>query len=1008
MYYCSSCPAKFKKNGTCLKKHEEKCGLKNAFDFTDSFFVSDTDTSTSSEDISLLDTGFIGKTSNVTGLESEVSSFLLGHSGSLSVGLFNINSIHSKRHEIDFLLDNQLVDILVLNETRLDEGEDMKEYLKQHYKLEYRHRPRANKREKQTRGCNGGGIMIYVKKNIQIYSSVTDVNAEIIAMKLILSNQTKIGLIGSYRPESIDSTVFFSALEEKTLSLIDEVDNIIIAGDLNYDLLKSQQNKLVDFNKSMGFGNTIATGTRLNKTTGYFSLLDVILTLCATSCIISAVFPISFSDHSLVFSIFNYKSFKRGSETIMSRCLNAKKLSQIAEEIRNFPFHSLDFSTCIDEKWFFFKNSIISILDEIAPYKKFKVKPNNKPWMDLELVSLMKKREYYHNKFVKSKSDSHKASFTKFRNKFKSLYRRKEVEYYNKLESEQGKSPKYAWNQLQPILNPNKTSEINKLVHKGVTFNTTVEIVGLFYSIFMNLLADFIFLPLSDCLDYTNHLFTNNPAYSSRTCCSNLFKFRELNRMQVLKALQCVDISSSSGSHGIPTKLLKACADELASPICSLFNQCIRSNKFPSDFKQALVTPIYKGKGSKNDPDNYRPISVLPPLAKIFERALAEQMTEHMEASYLFHPSQYGFRKGLSCELALNEIIDYWRESLNDKKVVASILLDLKKAFDTVDHLLVVNKLKYYNFDHQAIKMLDSYLANRSYSIFMGGIKSESIPLNIGVPQGSVMGPLLFIIYINDIFKLKTSSQLVLFADDTTISFASIDMSSLKTTMETDLDLLDNWLKHNRLTVNWAKTNYMCLGTKFNEEISLQFGNQQLTRVKQARLLGVTLDDELKLDKHIDLVCSKANRKAYLIGRKLYLFSSKFRTTLFKLFILPNLEYCSSLFIKSSQHNIDQLERCFRKNLKVFTRLSIPKGDQMEQYTLLKSANLLPLQMRLLEHFIMLIHSLLRNHKAVNIIAKLQKQRLQDLVQFISHQDAKRTTERSQRAKQKPNNFASE
>ena len=348
-------------------------------------------------------------------------------------------------------------------------------------------------------------------------------------------------------------------------------------------------------------------------------------------------------------------------------------------------------------------------------------------------------------------------------------------------------------------------------------------------------------------------------------------------------------------------------------------------------------------------------------------------MTEHMEASYLFHPSQYGFRKGLSCELALNEIIDYWRESLNDKKVVASILLDLKKAFDTVDHLLVVNKLKYYNFDHQAIKMLDSYLANRSYSIFMGGIKSESIPLNIGVPQGSVMGPLLFIIYINDIFKLKTSSQLVLFADDTTISFASIDMSSLKTTMETDLDLLDNWLKHNRLTVNWAKTNYMCLGTKFNEEISLQFGNQQLTRVKQARLLGVTLDDELKLDKHIDLVCSKANRKAYLIGRKLYLFSSKFRTTLFKLFILPNLEYCSSLFIKSSQHNIDQLERCFRKNLKVFTRLSIPKGDQMEQYTLLKSANLLPLQMRLLEHFIMLIHSLLRNHKAVNIIAKLQR-----------------------------------
>jgi hypothetical protein len=221
------------------------------------------------------------------------------------------------------------------------------------------------------------------------------------------------------------------------------------------------------------------------------------------------------------------------------------------------------------------------------------------------------------------------------------------------------------------------------------------------------------------------------------------------------------------------------------------------------------------------------------------------------------------------------------------------------------------------------------------------------------------------------LFRINTQSQLVLFADDTTISFGSTDAKVLKKVIEKDLSIIEDWLRHNRLIVNWSKTNFLYLGDKGKSNVEIQFGEHKLERVKQTKLLGVILDDELKFENHIDSTCRKVNKKAYLITRKSYLLSNKLKTTLFKLFIMPNLEYCSSLFINTSAKNIDQLARCYRKNLKLLTNVNISNYNIYEQYSVLKSFKLLPLQARLFEHFAMLLHSLIINNKALNILNRL-------------------------------------
>ena len=250
---------------------------------------------------------------------------------------------------------------------------------------------------------------------------------------------------------------------------------------------------------------------------------------------------------------------------------------------------------------------------------------------------------------------------------------------------------------------------------------------------------------------------------------------------------------------------------------CALFNvyinQSLLTGIYPSDWKLAKVTPIFKN-GSKTDLNNYRPISVIPAVAKIFEKIIYDQLYNYLSVNDLLTSCQSGFRSLHSTLTALLETSNNWCVNVDKGLLNGVIFIDLKKAFDTIDHEIILQKLAKYGVDQDALKLFKSYLANRLQRCNVNNHLSSTSPLNCGVPQGSIIGPLLFLIYINDLPNCLNLGFSRMYADDTNVTFAASDMLGLETQINTELKSINFWLKANKLSLNVAKTEFMVISSR--------------------------------------------------------------------------------------------------------------------------------------------------------------------------------------------------
>ena len=402
------------------------------------------------------------------------------------------------------------------------------------------------------------------------------------------------------------------------------------------------------------------------------------------------------------------------------------------------------------------------------------------------------------------------------------------------------------------------------------------------------------------------------------------FNIPHMTAKQVAELLLSIPTHKATGHDGISARLSKIAVLTIANPLSRLINYCISTQTFPSKWKIAKVTPVFKGQGSKDDKENYRPISVLLILSKIFEKHICEHLRNYIHDH--LNTLQSGFRRLHSTETALVRLVNQLLMDLDSNRVSGLAFVDYKKAFDLIDHSLLLRKLEAYRIRGRELELLHSYLSNRSQYVNIGGCCSSLNYVTCGVPQGSILGPVLFLLFINDLPSAVSHSVVDIYVDDTALSFSStVDEapSKIATALQQDLKELSRWSLQNKMTINAKKTKSMLitgkrLGAKLqNINLHVEASGTAIEQVICQKLLGVTVDNELNFDKPMDSLVSKLGQRLGLLRKIKRFLPLKQRINYYKVMFKQVMLYGATVWAECSKDNLLRILRMQKRAARV-------------------------------------------------------------------------------------------
>lgn len=376
------------------------------------------------------------------------------------------------------------------------------------------------------------------------------------------------------------------------------------------------------------------------------------------------------------------------------------------------------------------------------------------------------------------------------------------------------------------------------------------------------------------------------------------FDFVPVNKDIVLRTITQLKSSYSCGHDSISNNTIKIIKNEISECLALIINQSFRTAIFPTQLKIAKVVPIHK-KNDKHDVKNYRPISVLPTLSKIFEHVIQNQLLSYFTNNSIFASQQYGFRPNHSTELAALELMDKNIQAMGKGQTPINIYLDLSKAFDSLEHRVLLTKLKFYGLQSKSLALIESYLSGRTQYVQIDGTKSKSCPINYGIPQGSVIGPLLFNLFINDIALIKSRFDLIMYADDTTLTANLENFGNfanpilLQNSINNELSLISTWLRDNRLFLNTEKSKFMIFykQPKKVPEINVKINNSMIERVHNFNFLGITLDENVTWKAHTDKISLKISRVTGILRKLQHIFPPRILIIIYNSLIHSHILY---------------------------------------------------------------------------------------------------------------------
>ena len=409
------------------------------------------------------------------------------------------------------------------------------------------------------------------------------------------------------------------------------------------------------------------------------------------------------------------------------------------------------------------------------------------------------------------------------------------------------------------------------------------------------------------------------------------FAFQPTTVEHVAEKLHQLNSKKATGYDQIPAKLLKVSADIIAPSLTAQINNNIAASYFPTELKTAQVIPVFKKKDPL-DKANYRPVSILPALSKIFERILADQMTEFFDN--IFSPSLSAFRKGISCQSILLKMMEDWRKALDDRKYVGAVLMDLSKAFDCMPHNLLLAKLQAYGLSNEAITLMRSYLTGRRQRVKIGSTTSAWLEIQKGVPQGSILGPLLFNVFINDFFYVIDGCNIYNYADDNTLSVTHSNPTVLATILQGKAEEAIDWFSNNAMAANPDKFQAILLAPSIRETLikPINIKDSTITTARSVNILGIEIDDKLKFNAHINSICRKAARQLNVLRRLSSLLDQESRMAIFRAFIVSNFNYCPLVWHFCGKTNTSKMEKLQERALRfVFNDFTSAYDNMLEK-----------------------------------------------------------------------------